>query len=49
MLRLLKSRIITSPAVTYIMQQMKEQGFDVDTDATTIAEARDEILRVLGR
>lgn len=40
---------LAAPAVTYIMQQMKEQGFDVDTDATTIAEARDEILRVLGR
>ena len=40
---------LAAPAVTYIMQQMKEQGFDVGTDATTIAEARDEILRVLGR
>ena len=40
---------LAAPAVTYIMQQMKEQGFDVGTDATTIAEARDEILRALGR
>ncbi len=40
---------LAAPAVTYIMQQMKEQGFSVGTDATTISEARDEILRVLGR
>ena len=40
---------LAAPAVTYIMQQMKEQGFDVGINATTIAEARDEILRVLGR
>jgi len=38
---------LAAPAVTYIMQQMKENGFDVSADATTIAEAKDEILRVL--
>lgn len=40
---------LAAPAVTYIMQQMRENGFDVSTEPTTIAEARDEILRVLGR
>ncbi len=38
---------LAAPAVTYIMQQLKENGFDVSEDATTIAEARDEILRRL--
>ena len=40
---------LAAPAVTYIMQQMKENGFDVSADATTIAEAKEEILRALGR
>lgn len=40
---------LAAPAVTYIMQQMRENGFDVSTAPTTIAEAGDEILRVLGR
>ncbi len=39
---------LAAPAVTYIMHQMKENGFDVSSDATTIAEAKEEILRVLG-
>ncbi|MBE5882735.1 MAG: energy-coupling factor transporter ATPase [Lachnospiraceae bacterium] len=38
---------LAAPAVTYIMQQMKENGFNVSADATTIAEAKDEILRAL--
>ncbi len=40
---------LAAPAVTYIMQQMKENGFGVSADATTIAEAKDEILRALAR
>lgn len=40
---------LAAPAVTYIMQQMKENGFDVSADATTIAEAKEEILRALAR
>ena len=40
---------LAAPAVTYIMQQMKENGFNVSADATTITEAKDEILRALGR
>ena len=39
---------LAAPAVTYIMQQMKENGFEVSADATTIAEAKEEILRALG-
>ena len=39
---------LAAPAVTYIMQQMKENGFNVSADATTITEAKDEILRALG-
>ena len=38
---------LAAPAVTYIMQQLKENGFAVNADATTIAEAKDEILRAL--
>ena len=37
---------LAAPAVTYIMQQ---NGFAVSTDATTIEEAKEEILRVLHR
>ncbi|MBO7709520.1 MAG: energy-coupling factor transporter ATPase [Lachnospiraceae bacterium] len=36
---------LSAPAVTYILQDLKEHGFDVDTTATTIAGAKDEILK----
>ncbi len=39
---------LAAPQVTYIMQALHEKGFPVNTEATTISEARDEILRVLG-
>lgn len=38
---------LAAPQVTYIMQELKKQGFDVDTDVTTIEQARDEILRTI--
>ena len=38
---------LAAPQVTYIMQAVKRKGLPVRTDATTIEEARDEILRVL--
>lgn len=38
---------LAAPAVTYIMEKCKEAGFHVSTEATTIQEARDEILRAL--
>jgi energy-coupling factor transport system ATP-binding protein len=37
------------PQVTYCMKELKEAGFDVDTDATTLQEAKNEILKALGR
>lgn len=37
---------LAAPQVTYIMNKLKEKGISVNTDATTIEEARDEILRV---
>ena len=40
---------LAAPAVTYIMQQLKQNVFAVSTDATTIEEAKEEILRVLHR
>lgn len=39
---------LAAPQVTYIMQALREKGIPVNTDVTTIPEARDEILRVLG-
>ena len=37
------------PQVTYIMQALKVGGLPVDTEATTVLEARDEILRALNK
>ena len=37
------------PQVTYCMKELWEAGFDVDTDATTLEEAKNEILKALGR
>ena len=37
---------LAAPQVTYILHTLKEQGFGVDEDATTIEEARDTILKV---
>ena len=39
---------LAAPQVTYIMQALKERGLPVNTEVTTILEARDEILRVKG-
>lgn len=38
---------LAAPQVTYILHKLKDNGFDVDTQATTIQEARDTILRAL--
>ena len=40
---------LAAPQVTYIMQALKEKGFPVRTDIITIEEAKNEILRALGR
>lgn len=37
---------LAAPQVTYLMHELKEAGFDVDTDATTVEEAKAEILKL---
>ena len=39
---------LAAPQVTYIMHALKEKGLNVDTSATTIAEAVDVIMKKLG-
>ncbi len=38
---------LAAPQVTYIMNQLKKEGFPVRTDATTIKEAANEIMKVM--
>ena len=38
---------LAAPQITYIMHALKEKGLDVDADATTVPEARDNILKAL--
>ena len=40
---------LAAPQVTYVMQELKAAGFDVDTEATTLEEAKIEILKALGK
>ena len=40
---------LAAPQVTYCMQELKAAGFDVNTDITTLEEAKNEILKALGR
>ena len=40
---------LAAPQVTYVMQMLKERGLPVSTVATTIEEAKGEILQALGR
>ena len=37
---------LAAPQVTYVMQELRKAGFMVRTDATTVLEAADEIMRV---
>lgn len=37
---------LAAPQVTYLMHELKEDGFPVDCDATTIEEAKAEILKL---
>ena len=37
---------LAAPQVTYLMHELREAGFDVDTGATTIEEAKAEILKL---
>ena len=36
---------LAAPQVTYVIHNLKERGFDVSPDATTIEEAADEIMK----
>ena len=40
---------LAAPQVTYSMHELAEKGFAVDTGATTVREAADSIMEVLGR
>ncbi len=37
---------LAAPQVTYVMNALKDRGYPVKTDVTTVAEAKNEILRV---
>ena len=38
---------LAAPQITYIMHALKEKGLPVDTEATTVEEAKRSILKVL--
>lgn len=38
---------LAAPQVTYLMHQLKEKGFEVDTDVTTIEEAKAQIVKAI--
>lgn len=40
---------LAAPQVTYIMQELKAKGLKVDTDITTLEEAKNEILKAMGK
>lgn len=44
----LESVGLAAPQVTYIMNELKEKGLNVEAKATTVSEAADEIMRALG-
>ena len=39
---------LSAPQVTYVMQELKEKGFDVDVHAITVEEAKRSILHAFG-
>ena len=39
---------LSVPQVTAVLREMRQKGFDVDISATTVAEAADSIMKVLG-
>lgn len=45
----LESMGLAAPQVTYISHALKEQGIPIEEDITTVEEARDAILRLLGK
>ncbi len=38
---------LAAPQITYLMHALKEKGFSVDVDATTVAEAKESILKYM--
>lgn len=38
---------LAAPQVTYVMNELKEKGFPINTDVTTVAEAKNEIIKGL--
>lgn len=40
---------LAAPEVTYVMHELSDAGIDVDVNATTIAEAKNDILKAFGR
>lgn len=40
---------LAAPQVTYIMHELRNAGLNVDPEATTLEEAKTEILRILGK
>lgn len=47
--RELESVGLAAPQVTYLMHDLKRQGWDISTDATTVREAADAILNCIKR
>ena len=47
-MRALRSQVgLAAPQVTYIMHDLKEQGFPVSVDVTTVEEAAQEIMKAM--
>ena len=40
---------LAAPQITYIMHELKENGLDVDAGIINLEEAKDNILKSLGR
>ena len=43
----LESMGLAAPQVTYVMNDLKQEGFAVEVDATTVEEAKNDILKAL--
>ena len=40
---------LAAPQITYVVQELREHGVDIDDTITTIEEARDAILALLAK
>jgi energy-coupling factor transporter ATPase len=40
---------LSAPQITYIIQRLKENGIPADEDITTVPEAKNELLKLLGK